>query len=128
MESKDIFKKTCSAQQQEEIQAIREKYVPKQVDKMAQLRALDAAVNRKAAVRSLVIGTVGTLILGVGMSLIMSQLGEKMGGAALPVGTAVGMVGIAILALAYPVYHRTLKAERKKIAPEILRLSDELMQ
>lgn len=128
MENKDTFKMTYSAQQQEEVEAIRKKYAPKQEDKMEQLRRLDAAVNRRASMASIIVGVEGTILMGLGMSLVMSELGASLGNAALPVGTFVGVAGMAVLALAYPLYRSVLKKERKKIAPEILKLTDELMQ
>lgn len=128
MENSDTFKMTYSAQQQEEIQAIRKKYAPQEEDKMQQLRALDAGATNKAVMASLIIGVLGALIMGIGMSLVMTDFGSLLGELALPVGIAVGVVGIVLLALAYPLYNRTLRKEREKIAPEILRLSEELMQ
>ena len=130
MENKDSFKMTYSASQQAEIENIREKYRPKeeQEDKMAQIRALDARAEQRAVMLSIVVGILGTLILGCGMSLILSDFGKVLGDAAMPVGIAAGVIGIALVALAYPVYQRTLKKEREKIAPTILRLADELMK
>lgn len=128
MENKNTFRMTYSASQQEEIESIRKKYLPEEQDKMAQLRALDARVNSKAARGAVSVGIAGTLLLGLGMSLAMSDLGAPLGQLALPVGIAVGAVGIVILACAYPLYSRTLKKERKKAAPEIIRLTDELMK
>ncbi len=128
MENKDTFKMTYSAQQQEEVRQIRDKYIPKEPTKLEQLRALDAGASQKATMVSILVGVAGTLILGLGMSLAMSDFGNLLGSAAFPVGVALGVVGMAILALAYPLYNRTLKKERERIAPEILRLSDELMQ
>lgn len=128
MEQKETFKMTYSARQQEEVHQIRSKYIPREPDKMAQLRALDAAVGNKATAVSIAVGIVGTLLLGVGMSLIMSEFGALLGALALPVGIGTGVVGLVILVCAYPVYLRTLKKERARVAPEILRLSEELMQ
>lgn len=128
MENKETFKLTYSAQQQEEIRAIREKYMPPEESTMEQLRALDAAVNRKAAMVSIIVGVIGAIIMGFGMSLVMSDLGDLFGRLALPAGIVIGVIGIVILALAYPLYSRTLKKEREKAAPEILRLTDELMK
>lgn len=129
MENKETFKMTYSAQQQEEIAAIRQKYVPKSEDKMELLRRLDAGVTRKATVLSLVVGILGTLIMGIGMSLTMAaDFAKLLGAAALPVGIGLGVAGIALLACAYPLYQRTLKKEREKIAPEILRLAEELQK
>ena len=128
MEHNDSFKMTYSAQQQEEIQSIRQKYVPKEESKMDRLRALDARVTQKATMVSIIVGIIGAMVLGCGMSLIMSDFGKALGDAAFPVGIVAGALGIALVALAYPVYHRTLKKEREKIAPQILQLTDELMK
>lgn len=128
MEHNETFKTTYSAQQQEEIQAIRNKYTPKKEDKMTMLRKLDAQVTKKASSISVAVGTIGALILGAGMSLVMSDFGALLGSLALPVGIVAGVLGMGILALAYPIYNRTLKKERERIAPQILKLTDELMK
>lgn len=128
MENKDTFKMTYSAEQQEEVNQIRQKYAPKEPDKMATLRALDASVEKKASAVAIAVGVAGTLILGIGMSLAMSDFGAILGSAAFVAGIIIGLVGIAVLGCAYPLYNRTLKKERAKIAPEILKLTDELMQ
>ena len=128
MEHNDSFKMTYSAQQQEEIQSIRQKYAPQEESKMEKLRALDAWVTKIATMVSILVGVIGALVLGCGMSLILSDFGAALGTAAMPVGIAAGSVGIALVALAYPVYTCTLKKEREKIAPQILQLTDELMK
>ena len=128
MENNDTFKITYSAQQQEEIQSIREKYLPREKSKMDQLRALDARAGKKASAVSIAAGSVGAIVMGCGMSLVMTDFGSLLGAAASPVGIAVGILGMILLALAYPLYNRTLKHERQKIAPQILRLTDELMR
>lgn len=128
METQKTFKMTYSPREQEEIRAIREKYTPGTEDKMARLRALDASAGRKATAVSLAFGIGGTLVMGLGMSLVMSEFGALLGDLALPVGIVTGLTGMVLLALAYPLYSRILKRERKRIAPEILRLTDELMQ
>lgn len=129
MEDKNkTFNYTYSAAQQEEIKHIRSKYAPPQESKMQQLRRLDRRVTQKAQAWSIALGVIGTLIMGSGMSLVMTQQSLFDGGAAMLLGIAVGLVGIVLLALAYPVYNRILKRERRRIAPEILRLSDELLK
>lgn len=135
METKnnDGFSYTYSAKEQEEIKRIRQKYTKgnKEEDKMERLRRLDAGVTRKAQTVSLIFGVVGTLILGVGMSLIMSDLRAILGARtdlAMPLGILIGLLGGVLACLAYPLYHIIIKRERKKIAPEILRLTDELMK
>lgn len=128
---KETFNYTYSAKEQEEIKAIRKKYAVQEQteDKMAQLRRLDTAVTQKATSVSLVFGVIGALIMGIGMSLIMTDIGKMLGTTlALIVGVGIGIVGIVLVCMAYPIYNRTLKKERGKIAPEIIRLSDELMK
>ena len=134
MENKDeIFNYTYSAKEQDEIRAIREKYEAKEKteDKMEALRRLDASVTRKATSVSLVLGIVGALIMGLGMSLAMTELGRLLGaekGMAMLIGIVIGVVGIALVSAAYPVYNRITVKEREKIAPEIIRLADELLK
>ena len=128
MENKDGFSFTYSAQQQKEVEAIRKKYLPQKTDKMEQLRKLHAIPTKKARAASLTVGIIGALIMGTGMSLAMTEIGAALGGLAMILGIAVGLVGMALAALAYPLYNRVLKKQREKIAPEILRLSDELLK
>ena len=130
---KETFRYTYSAKEQTEIQNIRKKYetTTEQEDKVAQLRRLDASVSSKATTVALVVGIVGALIMGLGMSLTMSGLSEILGihqDVGMLLGIVIGVVGIVPVCLAYPLYNRTLKKEREKIAPEILRLTDELMK
>ncbi|MBQ8741027.1 MAG: hypothetical protein IJY79_05715 [Clostridia bacterium] len=123
-EQKDTFNFTYSAKQQEEIKNIRKKYAPPaEEDKMTALRRLDRSVYDKAAMYSIVIGIIGALILGIGMCCTMVWQSSLF----IP-GIVIGVAGIALVSLAYPIYNRTLKKEREKIAPEILRLTDELMK
>ena len=133
MENKETFNYTYSARDQEEIKAIRKKYVaPEQSeDKMAQLRRLDGAVTQKATVVSLVIGIIGALVLGTGMSLTMTDIGKLFGlygVMTMLIGSLIGFVGIVLVSVAYPIYNRIIKKERERIAPEIIRLTDELMK
>lgn len=131
MENKESFNYTYSAKEQEEIKAIRKKYVtPEETeDKMAQLRRLDAGVYSKATTVSLIVGVIGTLIMGIGMSLILTDIGAMLGTVlSIIIGVSLGIVGIILVCLAYPIYNHTLTKEREKIAPEIIRLTDELMK
>ena len=95
---------------------------------MEQLRRLHAIPTQKAQAASLAVGIIGALILGTGMSLCMTELGAVLGHLAMIMGIMTGLAGIILVALAYPIYNRTLKKERERIAPEILRLSDELIK
>lgn len=130
---KETFSYTYSAKEQAEIQKIRNKYEKPtaEEDKMTQLRRLDASVHSKATAVSLALGIIGALIMGCGMSLIMTDIGAILGmpvTAAMLIGVPIGIIGMVLVCLAYPVYNRTVKKEREKIAPEIIRLADELMK
>ena len=122
------FEYTYSAERQQEIEAIRKKYLPKEEDKMEQLRRLHSIPTQKAQAASIAIGVLGTLILGTGMSLCMTDFGAALGHLAMVIGILVGLFGLVMVTLAYPVYNIVLRKERQRIAPEILRLSDELLQ
>lgn len=117
------FAYTYSAAQRQEVESIRSKYIPPQEDKLEQLRRLDAGVTRKGTAASLAVGVVSALLFGLGMCCCLVW-GETM---FLP-GVVIGLAGLVGVALAYPIYARLTRKERERIAPEILRLTDELMQ
>jgi len=122
-----------SAREQAEIKKIREKYTGRGApeDKMARLRRLDASVTGTAQSAAIAIGIIGALILGFGMSLVMTELSSALGMTStlsMILGIVIGIVGGVIASLAYPAYSAILKAMKKRVAPEILRLTDELMQ
>jgi hypothetical protein len=132
-QEKSGFTYTYSAHEQAELRRIRDKYTApaSTEDKMTRLRRLDASVTHTAQAVALVFGVIGTLMLGCGMSLIMTDLPERLGisgDAAMMIGIAVGIVGGILASLAYPIYNTIVKAKRKKLAPEIIRLTDELMK
>lgn len=118
----EAFRFTYSAKDQEEIKKIRQKYIPEE-DKMEKLRRLDRNVTRKGTMISIAIGVIGTLLFGVGMCCTMVWKSVWF----IP-GVIIGLAGIGIIAAAYPVYHHVTRKEREKVAPEILRLTDELMK
>lgn len=125
------FRYTYSAKEQEELKKIREKYTTREEDKMERLRRLDNSVTQKAQIVSLIFGIIGALALGLGMSLAMSELGKILGfnrDMAMLLGIIIGVVGGILACLAYPMYNLVVKRERKKIAPEIIKLTDELMK
>lgn len=132
-QEKNGFTYIYSAGEQAELRRIRNKYTApnESEDKMARLRRLDASVTNTAQAVALVFGVIGTLILGFGMSLCMTELAEILGShsdLAMVIGIPVGVVGGILASLAYPIYHAIVKAKRKKLAPEIIRLTDELMK
>lgn len=117
------FQYTYSAREQEELKRIRNKYLPKEENKMELLRRLDAQVTQKATMYSMIVGIIGTLILGIGMCCCLVWADSVF-----VLGIIVGVIGMGILALAYPLYNRTIKTERERIAPEVLRLTEDLMK
>ena len=120
--AKETFRYTYSAKEQEEVKQIRQKYMPKEPDKIEQLRKLDERVTRKGVVPALVAGIFGSLILGVGMCCAMVW-DENL----FVPGIIIGLVGMAVAAVAYPLYTSTTRKKRERIAPEIIRLANELM-
>ena len=125
------FTYTYSAKDRDEIRAIRSKYEKREESKLERLRRLDRGAENRATAISLIFGIIGTLILGFGMSLIMSELSTMLGLSgisAIALGVILGAAGGVLVALAYPIYDYVIKKERERIAPEILRLTDELMK
>ena len=122
-ENREGFSYTYSAEEQQELKRIREKYLPKEENKMEQLRSLDSKATGKATMIAIIIGMIGTLLLGVGMCCTLVWQGRWF----VP-GIFVGIIGIGIVAIAYPIYNKTLKTEREKIAPEVLKLTEELLK
>lgn len=122
-ESKNTFEYTYSAVEQEEIRRIRDKYAPPAPETAVErLRRLDESVTRPGKIAALSLGTVGILLLGVGMCCVMVWT------AYFALGVAIGLVGMLAMALAYPMFNRITQKRRAKLAPEILRLTEELMK
>ena len=123
---KETFTYTYSAKEQEEIKKIRDKYTPptKEETSMEQLRRLDESATKGATVVSLIVGIISALLFGVGMCCTMVPGWEQY---FIP-GVAVGVVGIIGVLAAYPIYNHMVKRKRAELAPEIMRLSDELMK
>lgn len=127
------FSYSYSAREQEEIKRIRKKYAEdsSRTDESSieHLRRLDASVTKKGTTVSLIVGILGSILMGSGMSLVMTDLGALLQGMlSLFMGIAVGVVGIVGVALAYPIYKAITKKERERIAPEVLRITEELLK
>jgi hypothetical protein len=120
---KDTFHYTYSARQQEEIRNIRKKYLPQEPkeDKMEQLRRLDRSAAKKGTRVSLIVGIAGCLLLGVGMCCTMVWTDRLF----IP-GIIIGIVGIIAVTISYPLYTHITRKERERIAPQILKLTEEL--
>ena len=122
MAEKEVFEYTYSAPAQDEVKRIRAKYLPKEVTKLDQLRALDASVTKRGNAISIAHGILYSLILGLGMSCCLVWAGKWF----VP-GILIGCIGLAGVGATYPIYQHIVKREREKVAPEILRLSEELI-
>ncbi len=128
------FNYTYSAKERAELKKIREKYISETsegtADKMEEIRRLDESVTKDATVFSLIVGIIGTLVMGFGMSIIMTDIKDALslsGTTAMVVGIIIGLVGMALVLVAYPLYQYISEKKRKKIAPEILKLTDALL-
>lgn len=119
----ETFSYTYSAKQQEEINQIRQKYLPHEETKMDQLRKLDESTTKPGMIVSLVVGVVGTLFLGIGMCCTM-----VWGGGFFIPGIIIGILGMLCIMAAYPLFTYITKKKREKIAPQILKLTEELSQ
>lgn len=131
--SENGFSYSYSAREQEEIKKIRKKYAVDEEgnreSSIERLRRLDAGVTKKGTAASIILGVIGSIVFGAGMSLIMTDIGAFLPGMlALWIGVALGVVGIVGVALAYPIYKAITKKERERIAPEVLRISEELLK
>lgn len=120
---KNSFAFTYSAKQQEEVERIRSKYIPKEETKMEQLIRLDKQAERPGTIASIIVGVLGVLILGVGMCCTLVW-GSNM--AVFIAGIVIGIVGIIMTGVAYPIYKKVTEKERAKIAEQIIALSNEL--
>jgi len=111
------------------VQKIRTQYTEKEHTQLDELKKLDIKVKRPANAFAYSFGTVSAIVMGGGMSLVMTDIGEVVGlSDALIPGIVIGIVGMIPLGFAYPAYNRILKKERQRIAPEIFRLSEALMK
>ena len=110
------------------VQKIRTQYTEKQHTELDELKELDAKVKRPANAFAYTYGSASAVIMGAGMSLVMTDIGAAIGiASAMVPGIAIGVVGLGMALTTYPIYKGMLAARRKKYAPEIMKLSDKLM-
>ena len=109
-------------------QKIRTQYMEKESTELDALRELDAKVKRPANVFAYTFGSISAIVMGAGMSLVMTDIGAAIGitDAMIP-GIAIGVVGMGMALLTYPIYKGILNARKKKYGDEILALSDKIM-
>lgn len=115
--------------QQYMVQKIRTQYLPTEHTALDSLKELDRKVKRPARIVAYIFGTISALVMGSGMSLVMTDIAETLSiPEPMPIGIAIGIIGMALVALTYPIYSTILKARCKKYAPQILAMSETLMQ
>lgn len=111
------------------IRKIRAQYTEKEVSELEELRALDKKVKRPAEVFAYVFGSIAAIVMGAGMSLVMTDIAAKIGMTFDPLipGISIGVVGMLLALVNYPIYKGILGSRRKKFAGRILELSDKLI-
>lgn len=110
-------------------QEIRSQYMEKQFTELDELRAMDAKVKRPVTAAAYVVGTIGALVMGIGMSLTMTDIGSYVGlSDSMVPGIVIGVAGMLIAIVNYPLYCKFLKSRKKKYASEILKISQKIME
>ena len=120
----NAFVYTYSAENNKEIERIRNKYLPKEESKLEKLIRLDQQTEKKGQAVSIALGVIGSLLLGIGMCCTMVwnvAIVETV------IGILLGICGIGIMGLAYPMYKKMTARERAKIAEQMIALSNELL-
>ena len=111
------------------VQKIRTQYTEKQHTELDELQALDAKVKRPANVFAYTYGSIGAIVMGAGMSLVMTEIGAILGlASAMVPGIAIGVVGMVMALTTYPIYKKILNGRKKKYAKQIMELSDRIVK
>ena len=111
------------------VQKIRTQYTEKEHTQLDKLKELDAKVKRPANIFGYTFGSISAIIMGSGMSLVMTDIGSMIGMEDTMVsGIVIGVVGLVMAIINYPVYKKILRSRKKKYANEIMKLSDDIMR
>ena len=111
------------------VEKIRSQYTQQACSQLDELKALDARVKKPARVFAFTYGSIGAVVMGAGMSLVMTEIGAMLGmGETLVPGIGVGLVGLAMVLTTYPIYKKLLASRKKKYAKQIVELSDRIMK
>ena len=109
------------------VQKIRTQYTEKEHTALDELKALDTKVKRPASVFAYIFGSISAIIMGSGMSLVMTDIAKTVGiQNPMVYGIIIGIVGILMAIINYPIYVRILGKRRKKYADKIIALSDKI--
>lgn len=111
------------------VQKIRTQYTEKEHSGLDELKRLDGKVKRPANIFAYVFGSVGAVVMGSGMSLIMTDIGEIVGIAnTMTTGVIVGVIGMLMAIIDYPIYKIMLASRRRQYADKIIAISDSIME
>jgi len=111
------------------VQKIRTQYTEAKHTELDELKALDAKVKKPANVFAYIYGSVSAIVMGAGMSLVMTDIGATIGlASAMVPGIVIGIVGMGLALTTYPIYKKILNSRKKKFAPRILALSEKIME
>jgi len=121
MNNENTFSYTYSAKENQEVLNIRKKYLPQEESKLEELKRLDNLVQSSGVMEALCAGIGGALIFGLGMCLAMEVIGQMIW-----LGVVLGLIGMAGMFFAYPVYRKLFEKAKKQYAPRILQLAEEL--
>ena len=111
------------------VEKICSQYTEQEHNELDALKALDARVKKPANVFGYTYGIVGTIVMGAGMSLVMTDIGTMLGMSnTLVPGILVGIAGMGMALTTYPIYRKILNSRKKKYAPQILELSERVMK
>jgi len=110
-------------------QKIRAQYMEKKSTELDELRALDSKVKRPANVFSYIFGSISAIIMGAGMSLVMTDIAQTLGlsGDPTTIGIIIGVVGMVMAVINYPIHKGILNSRKEKYAAEIVALSDKII-
>lgn len=129
MSQTNTFSYKYSAKENTEVQEIRKKYLPEQRNKMDELKELDAKVKSPASRFAYIFGCISAIIMGAGMSLVMTDIGQMIGlDETMALGIVIGVIGMILAIATYPIYKKMFTSRKRKYAEQILRLSEEIMQ
>ncbi len=123
------FHYAYNAEENREALNIRQKYLPREQSDLDVLKGLDAKVKKAPSIFAYIYGSISAIVMGAGMSLVMTDIGAFLGLSNTMVpGIGIGLVGMALALTTYPIYKGMLAARKKKYGPQILELSEKLLQ
>ncbi len=103
---------------------IANEYSKKEDSKVKKLKKLDKRAKLGSNIFGYTFGIIGTLILGSGMCLAMKVIGNTTTHYVL--GIIIGIVGIIMVSINYPIYLKILKKDKEKYANDIITLANEI--